>query len=179
MVRSDLYAASGLRAMFPGRGRGGAPRAGRARTPRQLLVTAGALAGTRVSLEDSRPILIGRADDSTLVLDDDVPGTDGRPGWFAPYLEPGPLECAQSSDYANPAARLASDRTFEWMHPLGDVVTALIDAGLVLRFLHEHDAVPWAMFGCLVRAEDGMYRWPDRPWLPLSYSLAAEKPAGG
>ena len=75
VVRSDLYAASGLRAMFPGRGGSGAPRTGRARTPRQLLVTAGALAGTRVSLEDSRPILIGRADDSTLVLDDDYAST--------------------------------------------------------------------------------------------------------
>lgn len=76
VVRSDLYAASGLRAMLPGgRGRGGAPRSGRSRAPRQLLVTAGALAGTRVSLEDSRPILIGRADDSTLVLDDDYAST--------------------------------------------------------------------------------------------------------
>ncbi len=76
VVRSDLYAASGLRAMLPG-ARRSAPRGGggRARTPRQLLVTAGALAGTRVSLEDSRPILIGRADDSTLVLDDDYAST--------------------------------------------------------------------------------------------------------
>ena len=51
-----------------------APRTGRGRTPRQLLVTAGALAGTRVTL-DARPILIGRADDSTLVLDDDYAST--------------------------------------------------------------------------------------------------------
>ncbi|MBW0115471.1 FHA domain-containing protein FhaB/FipA [Pseudonocardia abyssalis] len=75
VVRSDLYAASGLRSMLPGGGRA-APRGGsRGRMPRQLLVTAGALAGTRVSLEDSRPILIGRADDSTLVLDDDYAST--------------------------------------------------------------------------------------------------------
>jgi pSer/pThr/pTyr-binding forkhead associated (FHA) protein len=47
---------------------------GRARTARQLLVTGGALTGTRISL-DSRPILIGRADDSTLVLDDDYAST--------------------------------------------------------------------------------------------------------
>ena len=75
VVRSDLYAASGLRALVPG-GRGKEPRSrGRAsRTPRQLLVTQGALAGTRISL-DSRPILIGRADDSTLVLDDDYAST--------------------------------------------------------------------------------------------------------
>jgi pSer/pThr/pTyr-binding forkhead associated (FHA) protein len=73
VVRSDLYAASGLRALIPGGGRATA-RTGRGRTPRQLLVTQGALAGTRISL-DSRPILIGRADDSTLVLDDDYAST--------------------------------------------------------------------------------------------------------
>lgn len=73
VVRSDLYAASGLRVLVPGGGRSTA-RTGRGRTPRQLIVTQGALAGTRISL-DSRPILIGRADDSTLVLDDDYAST--------------------------------------------------------------------------------------------------------
>jgi pSer/pThr/pTyr-binding forkhead associated (FHA) protein len=73
VVRSDLYAASGLRALVPGGGRAAA-RTGRGRMPRQLIVTQGALAGTRITL-DSRPILIGRADDSTLVLDDDYAST--------------------------------------------------------------------------------------------------------
>jgi len=71
VVRSDLYAAAGLRALVPG-GRTTARRRGR--TARQLIVTQGALAGTRISL-DARPILIGRADDSTLVLDDDYAST--------------------------------------------------------------------------------------------------------
>jgi pSer/pThr/pTyr-binding forkhead associated (FHA) protein len=71
VVRSDLYAAAGLRALVSS-GRTTARRRGR--TPRQLIVTQGALAGTRISL-DSRPILIGRADDSTLVLDDDYAST--------------------------------------------------------------------------------------------------------
>lgn len=70
VVRSDLYAAAGLRSTLPGR----TGRRGGGRLPRQLIVTHGALAGTRVSL-DSRPILIGRADDSTLVLDDDYAST--------------------------------------------------------------------------------------------------------
>jgi pSer/pThr/pTyr-binding forkhead associated (FHA) protein len=73
VVRSDLYGASGLRALVPGGGRA-TGRGGRARTARQLLVTHGALTGTRISL-DTRPILIGRADDSTLVLDDDYAST--------------------------------------------------------------------------------------------------------
>ena len=72
VVRSDLYAVSGLRAALPQRRGGAQPRRGRA--ARQMIVTHGALAGTRVAL-DGRPILIGRADDSTLVLDDDYAST--------------------------------------------------------------------------------------------------------
>jgi pSer/pThr/pTyr-binding forkhead associated (FHA) protein len=72
VVRSDLYAASGLRAMVPSRR--ATARPGRSRNARQLIVTHGALAGTRVTL-DSRPIMLGRADDSTLVLDDDYAST--------------------------------------------------------------------------------------------------------
>jgi pSer/pThr/pTyr-binding forkhead associated (FHA) protein len=71
VVRSDLYAASGTRAVSSG---GRTARSRRDRTARQLIVTQGALAGTRITL-DSRPILIGRADDSTLVLDDDYAST--------------------------------------------------------------------------------------------------------
>jgi pSer/pThr/pTyr-binding forkhead associated (FHA) protein len=73
VVRSDLYAASGLRALMPGR-RSQASGGGRVRSARQMIVTHGALAGTRITL-DSKPITMGRADDSTLVLDDDYAST--------------------------------------------------------------------------------------------------------
>jgi pSer/pThr/pTyr-binding forkhead associated (FHA) protein len=73
IVRSDLYAASGLKVGIPGFRREKS-RKGRGKAPRQLVVTHGALAGTRISL-DGRPIMIGRADDSTLVLDDDYAST--------------------------------------------------------------------------------------------------------
>lgn len=73
VVRSDLSAASGLRANLP-IPRLRTDRTERKRAARQLVVTAGALAGTRISL-DGRPILMGRADDSTLVLDDDYAST--------------------------------------------------------------------------------------------------------
>jgi pSer/pThr/pTyr-binding forkhead associated (FHA) protein len=80
VVRSDLYAASGLRAAAPGgrrppRGGTSKPARGGGRAgPRALIVTGGALAGTRIAL-DGRPIMLGRADDSTLVLDDDYAST--------------------------------------------------------------------------------------------------------
>jgi hypothetical protein len=34
------------------------------------------------------------------------------------------------------------------------------------------------MFDVLVKDAHGLYRWPDRPWLPLSFSLAAVQTAG-
>jgi pSer/pThr/pTyr-binding forkhead associated (FHA) protein len=74
VVRSDLYSASGMRVAMPGTNTGGRRARGRNKSPRQMVVTHGALAGTRISL-DGRPIMIGRADDSTLVLDDDYAST--------------------------------------------------------------------------------------------------------
>lgn len=74
VVRSDLYSASGMRVSMPGTNAAGRQRRGRNKSPRQLVVTHGALAGTRISL-DGRPIMLGRADDSTLVLDDDYAST--------------------------------------------------------------------------------------------------------
>jgi pSer/pThr/pTyr-binding forkhead associated (FHA) protein len=74
VVRSDLYAASGLRVSTPGFRRNSNKAVKGNKAARQLVVTHGALTGTRISL-DGRPILIGRADDSTLVLDDDFAST--------------------------------------------------------------------------------------------------------
>ncbi len=112
---------------------------------------------------------------AAFVFDDAVRLPSGMPGFFAPYFHNAPLVLDNPQDYADPAARLANVRTYEWIHPLGSVVSALIDAGLTLRWLHEHDSVPWKMFDLMVKDADGMYRWPDRPWLPLSYSLRAER----
>jgi len=44
------------------------------KAPTQLLVTDGGLAGTRINLGE-QPIMIGRANDSTLVLTDDYAST--------------------------------------------------------------------------------------------------------
>ena len=74
VVRSDLYAASGMRVPVPDLRRKKEKKPRGSKSPQQLLVTHGALAGTRIAL-DGRPILIGRADDSTLVLDDDYAST--------------------------------------------------------------------------------------------------------
>lgn len=78
VVRSDLRYAAEPRSQVGGRSRTGAVdqrQAARGRLhPTILVVTAGSLSGTRLRL-GSGPILIGRAEDSTLVLDDDYAST--------------------------------------------------------------------------------------------------------
>jgi SAM-dependent methyltransferase len=113
---------------------------------------------------------------AALVLDDLKRQADGMPGLAYPYFARRPLALDDPSDYANPEARLANSRTREWLHPLASVVTALIEAGLRLDWLHEHDAVPWRMFGAMEQGPDGLWRWPGEALLPLAYSLQATKP---
>lgn len=114
---------------------------------------------------------------AALVLDDAAPGYSDMPGWYAPYFHREPLVLDDPSDYADETTRLRNARTYEWIHPLGEIVSALLDAGLTLRWLHEHESVPWRMFKLLERDAAGMYRWPERPWLPLAFSLRAERSA--
>ena len=98
---------------------------------------------------------------------------EGRPGWFAPCFTRAPQLFDNPDDYADPAARLASSRTVEWLHPLCDILGALRAAGLRLDWLHEHPRIAWRLFPALVQDADGLCIWPGRPWLPLALSLRA------
>ena len=40
------------------------------------------------------------------------------------------------------ATPLAHTRSYEWCHPLGDIIGGLLNAGLHLDFLHEHERLP-------------------------------------
>jgi SAM-dependent methyltransferase len=112
---------------------------------------------------------------AALVFDDDT-GHEGKPGWCWPYFHQGVFETDDARDYADPNARLTNSRTHQFAHPLGSVVQALIDAGLRIDMLHEHDGVAWKAFSGLVEGKGRLWRFPDKPWLPLSYSIKATKP---
>jgi hypothetical protein len=71
VVRADLFGGrTGRVASVPPRAAAVAGKKRGHRGPKTLVVTAGPLTGTKITLGD-QPILIGRADDSTLVLTDD------------------------------------------------------------------------------------------------------------
>jgi pSer/pThr/pTyr-binding forkhead associated (FHA) protein len=72
VIRADLFGAAQARVAVPARPAPARPKPPkrRGKAPTQLVVTDGGLAGTRITLGE-QPIMIGRANDSTLVLTDD------------------------------------------------------------------------------------------------------------
>ncbi|HEU5349678.1 MAG TPA: class I SAM-dependent methyltransferase [Ktedonobacterales bacterium] len=64
-----------------------------------------------------------------------------------------------------------------WHYSLGEVVTALIQAGLCVQHLREFPLAHYQQFPCLVRGDDGWWRWPSADnTLPMLFSVAATKP---
>ena len=95
-----------------------------------------------------------------------------------PYFETAePLVWEEPGTYVETAAEFTQNVTHEWNHGLGEIVTALIEAGMEITGLVEHTSVPWeALPGRMVRLDDGEWRLADRPErLPHSYTLQAVK----
>jgi Methyltransferase domain len=89
-----------------------------------------------------------------------------------------PLVFHEQTSYADSKVQIAHAESHEWTHGLGKLLNALIEAGLAIDWLREHDRVAWQMLKCLEQGPDRMFRMPaGRPRLPLSYSLRARRPA--
>jgi SAM-dependent methyltransferase len=86
---------------------------------------------------------------------------------------------AVEGSYADLDVPTRNNATIEWAHPLGDVVSAVLGAGLQLELLHEHDYTLFPRFKHLIEDREVLsagvvYRQPDgQPRLPLMYSLRA------
>jgi SAM-dependent methyltransferase len=97
-----------------------------------------------------------------------------------PYFErdePGVWD--QGGTYVETDVEFSHNVTHEFSHGLGEIVTALLDAGMTITGLVEHDSVPWdALPGYMTQDAGNTNEWrlTDRPWrLPHSYTLQAVK----
>lgn len=87
-----------------------------------------------------------------------------------------PLVFDAPGTYADEHAQVQNTVTHQWHHPIGEIVTALIDAGLQMEFLHEHDVIPWKPWPFVEEAGGGNYKLPeDFPALPLTFSIKATR----
>ena len=120
--------------------------------------------GGRLFMRESHPVL--------WALDD-------RPDGLAieyPYFETAePLVWDEPGTYVETDVVFTQTVTHEWNHGLGEITTALLDAGMELTGLVEHTSVPYeALPGQMEDVGGGEWRLRDRPErLPHTYTLQA------
>lgn len=94
-----------------------------------------------------------------------------------PYFNEEAITEDHDGSYAGWEFGLENKRSHGFSHPLGEVVTALADAGLRIEFVHEF---PWSFFQRFeAMEEDDEGRWwlPGLEYdLPFTFSLRARKP---
>ncbi len=84
-----------------------------------------------------------------------------------------PIRWDPNPDYAD-TSFTSTQVEYEWMHPIGDIVNALTNAGLRIEFLHEF---PYSCY----QAMPFMYQADNREWrlkgdpIPLTFSIKALK----
>ncbi len=94
------------------------------------------------------------------------------------YFErPGPMVFDEQGTYVETDVQFQNTVTHVWSHGLGEIVTSLLDNGMQLTGLVEHDSVPWeALPGQMEKLTDKEWRLRDRPSrLAHSYTLQAVK----
>jgi SAM-dependent methyltransferase len=105
---------------------------------------------------------------------------DGR--LIATYPSPtpadAPLEFDEKITYNGDPTPLTNSKTCQWIHSISSIVSGLLDAGLQIEMLHEHDWLPWKLFPMMVKSDEGRYRLPEgASSVPLALSLKARKSA--
>ncbi len=73
-------------------------------------------------------------------------------------------------------AQIEPQVDYEWAHGLGKVISAIVNAGLRIEFMHEFPKSPFQQFPFFKQRDDGYwyYENPDVQ-LPLVYSIRAKK----
>jgi SAM-dependent methyltransferase len=121
--------------------------------------------GGSVYLADTHP--------SAMVLDEREGRLEPTYGWRTPADRPDRFVETQS--YTGDPFPEPSE-SFNWIHPLSEVVGGLLGAGLRLGFLHEHERLPYRLYPSMVPAGGGLYRLADGTVpFPLSFSLRADR----
>lgn len=97
-----------------------------------------------------------------------------------PYFEQSePLVWDDASTYVETDESITSSVTHEWNHGIGEILTAVLDAGLTITQFVEHTSVPWeALPGRMHLDDNGEWTLNEHPErLPLTYTLQAVKTA--
>nr|MDQ3879157.1 hypothetical protein [Actinomycetota bacterium] len=90
-----------------------------------------------------------------------------------------PIRFETQGSYADRTAQIKSPFEFGWNHGFGEILTAIIDAGLTIQSVREYPFIDWP-WPFLEQWDDGTYRLPKSMGaaeLPLFFSIKATKGA--
>lgn len=124
--------------------------------------------GGRLFIREGHPVLwaLDEIDREKLVL-------------LLPYFETAPMVWDEPYTYVETEKTLENQRTHQFNHGLGEIITALMKEEMVLELFEEHDTVPWPAFsGSMepVKDMEGEWRLKENvSRLPASYTLIARK----
>ena len=77
--------------------------------------------------------------------------------------------------YSDPSVD-SENEEHAWGFGMGELVNALIRAGLQIEYLHEFPHVGYKRFPYLVQGEDERWRWKEPSnTIPLTFSIRAKK----
>ncbi|MEM9252343.1 MAG: class I SAM-dependent methyltransferase [Planctomycetota bacterium] len=123
--------------------------------------------GGRLLLDDVHPLL------NTL---DNTPGEPGF-GFRYPYLGGGRVVIDEDGTYVDGDHCFENQRSAEWNHSLGAIVTALIDAGMRIESLDESPHCVWKALEVMTTQDQQTWHFPE-PWrgrLPTLFTLVATR----
>jgi SAM-dependent methyltransferase len=95
------------------------------------------------------------------------------------YFQREPIRDETLGTYAAPEARLRHAVSFSWVHPISEVLTSLLRAGLRIESFTEFPYTYWHRYPPMREDRQGYWHLngPEGS-IPLMYSLSARKPGG-
>lgn len=100
--------------------------------------------------------------------------TESQPKMTYGYMQEEVIYEEYSGTYADESSKMTS-KEYGWNHGLGEVVTALTEAGLHIEYLREHAESPYNVLPNLSKTSSGMYVQEDGLY-PLIFEIKATKP---
>ena len=117
----------------------------------------------------------------TIAILDEIGGSlVPKYSWRTPSDQPEVFE--EDITYTGAHSKLKNKKTVEWIHPVSDHLNALLNQGLQLEYLHEHEVIPCKFFQCLEAVSNPTsgavyYRMPEGGvQLPLAFSMMLSRP---
>lgn len=120
--------------------------------------------GGRVYLHDGHPLADALDDDGRHIENDYFEEAE-------PYVED------SDQTYTDSDRSIVHERNYSWNHGIAEIITALINHGLRLEWIVEHDWTVWPRYPFLI--EEGHHRWTTPAGMsriPMTFSLLASRP---